>query len=206
MSHCRGQVLSFTSRALRYEAQFTSNKDWKTLCKAQKMDIMTLFNTKLYGVNSVHKYLSCAANRSEDGRWKVQAHSYPAFCDEDRSCQWIQCWNLLTQTSRSQLRPLWSHKYWTRTLRNGGLNIPRLKNYGGTLRYVGKKQKVRALNAAQVSGHVRSEAASFCEWLQQTSKTVNLIPFSWTCRNVLNHIFHYGSIATVAAARVYCPG
>lgn len=70
----------------------------------------------------------------------------------------------------------------------------------------GKKQKVRALNMEQVSGHVRSEAASVCEWLQQTSKTVNLIPFSWTCRNVLNHIFHYGSIATVAAARVYCPG
>lgn len=75
-----------------------------------------------------------------------------------------------------------------------------------TQRYAGKKQKVRALNTVQVSGRVRSEAASFCEWLQQTSKTVNLIPFSWTCRNVLNHIFHCGSITTVAAARVYCPG
>lgn len=61
-------MLSFTSRALRCEAQLTSNKDWKTLCKAQKMDIMTLFNTKLNGVNSVCKYLSCAADRSEDGR------------------------------------------------------------------------------------------------------------------------------------------
>lgn len=61
-------MLSFTSRALRYKAQFTSNKDWKTLCKAQKMDIMTLFNTKLDGVNSGYKYLNCAANRSEDRR------------------------------------------------------------------------------------------------------------------------------------------
>lgn len=59
-------MLSFTSRALRYEAQLTSNKDLKTLCKAQKMDIMTLFNTKLYGVNSVYKYLELCS--SDDRR------------------------------------------------------------------------------------------------------------------------------------------
>lgn len=161
---------------------------------------MTLFNTKLYGVNSVCKYLSCAADRSEDRRWKVQAHSYPAFCDEDRSCQWIQCWTLLTQTSGSQPRPPWSHKYWIRSPRRGGLNIPWLKGMQE------RSKRCELWNTVQVSGRVRSEAASFCEWLQQTSKTVNLIPFSWTCRNVLNHIFHCGSITTVAAARVYCPG
>lgn len=57
----QGQVLSFTSGALRYEAQLTGNKGWKTLCKAQKMDIMTL-----YGENSVYKYPSPAANGSGD--------------------------------------------------------------------------------------------------------------------------------------------
>lgn len=71
---------------------------------------------------------------------------------------------------------------------------------------VGKKQKARALNAARVSGRVIREAASFCGRLRQTSGAVNLIPFSWTCQNVLNHMFHHGWITTVAAARVYCPG
>lgn len=194
MSHCRGQVLSFTSRALRYEAQLTSNKDWKTLCKAQKMDIMTVFNTKLYGVNSVDKYLSCAANCSEDRGWKVQAlliqHS-------DRSCPVLEFAHTnLRKPTKATVEP---------QILDPNPNMWRAE-HTATPGYVGEKQKVRALNTTQVSGRVGSEAASFCVWLQQTSKTANLIPFSWTRRKVLNHIFHNGSIATVAAARVYSPG
>lgn len=47
MSRCRGQVLSFTSRAPTREAQLTSNKDWKTLCKAQRMDVMALLQSRV---------------------------------------------------------------------------------------------------------------------------------------------------------------
>lgn len=106
-----------------------------------------------------------------------------------------QCWNFLTKTpGRKPMEP-----------QRQDLNLKK-NNWGAGLGYTGKEQKVQALNVVQVSGCVRSEAASFCGWLQQTSKAVNLIPLSWTCRNVLNHMFHYGSITMVAAARVYCPG
>lgn len=53
---------------------------------------------------------------------------------------------------------------------------------------------------------VRTRYKGGSELLQQTSGAVNPIPFSWTCQNVLNHMFHRGWITTVAAARVYCPG